>query len=41
MLCGCQANREPEGPEDQAKAAKDANDMYKAGEGRLGTDESE
>lgn len=41
LLVSCiTAHREPEGPVDQAKAAQDAKDLYKAGEGRLGTDES-
>jgi len=41
LLVSCTtAHREPEGPVDHAKAAQDAKDLYKAGEGRLGTDES-
>lgn len=41
LLVSCiTAHREPEGAVDQAKAAKDAQDLYKAGEGKLGTDET-
>lgn len=37
LICG---HREPDGPVDQARAAADAQDLYKAGEKQWGTDES-